>query len=376
MLMSWIYARAPLWLQNLGIGLQGLGYRRQRLGGGFPRFVEGYRERESWGRERLDEYVARELRALLEHAAKSVPYYRVRWGDADFARFAPADLTRLPVTPRADLRWNPEAFVSEAAGPARHLRRRHTGGSTGTPVTIYYAPDDRRRSIAVREARSFAWAGATAGMRRSMLGGRMALPPLDAPPPYYRWNWAERQVYFSAYHISRPHTADYVKGLNRYRPLLLTGYADPHYRLARFMLAERLHLDYRPRALVLRGEKLTPEMKTTLYAAFGARAYEEFGAVENCLLATECERGRLHANPDFGVVEILDGHGQPLPPGAIGRMICTGLANRTQPLIRYDIGALAAWSADECPCGRNHLPVLDPVVSRLEASSAELRPAV
>jgi phenylacetate-CoA ligase len=132
------------------------------------------------------------------------------------------------------------------------------------------------------------------------------------------------------------------------------------------MLSDRLRLDYRPRALVLSSEKLTGEMKNVLYAAFGARAYEEFGAVENCVLATECEHGRLHVSPDFGILEIVDDNGEPAPPGTLGRILCTGLANRTQPLIRYEIGDLAAWSRETCPCGRSHLPVLDPVIGRLE----------
>lgn len=362
---SWVYSRAPVWLQNLGIGLYGMQYRRERLGGEFPRYVDRYREREGWGRERFDEYVAGELRSLVAHAAQHVPYYRSQWGDVDLARFEPADLRRLPLTPKADLRADPEAFVSDAAGPLGRLRRYYSSGSTGTPVTILCTPDDHRRFIAAREARSFGWAGASVRMPRSMIGGRMVVPRHDSPPPYYRWNWAERQVYCSGYHISRANAANYVEALNRYRPQLLTGYANAHYQLARFMLEDRLHLDYRPRALVLSSEKLTPAMKTTLYAAFGARAYEEFGAVENCVLATECERGRLHANPDFGFIEIVDDRGAPVAPGEIGKMICTGLANRTQPLIRYDIGDLAAWSREACPCGRT-LPVLDPIVGRLE----------
>jgi len=107
-------------------------------------------------------------------------------------------------------------------------------------------------------------------------------------------------------------------------------------------------------------------MRPTLCEAFRARPYEEFGAVENCVLATECERGRLHVNPDFGILEILDGAGRPAPPGQPGRMVCTGLANRTQPLIRYEIGDMGAWSTEPCPCGRSHLPVLEQIVGRLE----------
>jgi phenylacetate-coenzyme A ligase PaaK-like adenylate-forming protein len=355
---SWVYARSPLWLQNLGISLYGLKYRRERLGGDFERHVEQYRGQEKSTPQQLEERVARELQSLLQYAAAKVPYYREKW--------ASTGMNHIPITPKSDLRDCPERFVSEAAGPLGRLACYFTSGSTGTPIRVYCSADDHRRFIAAREARSFAWAGASIRMPRSMMGGRMILPRHDAPPPFYRRNWAEQQVYFSAYHISRAHAANYVEGFNRYRPQLLTGYANAHYQLARFMLDLNLRLDYRPRALVLSSEKLTPEMKETLEAAFGARAYEEYGAVENCVLATECERGSLHVSPDFGIVEIVDDQGAPVPPGEIGRVICTGLANRTQPLIRYEIGDLAAWATEPCPCGRNQFPVLEQLVGRIE----------
>lgn len=83
-------------------------------------------------------------------------------------------------------------------------------------------------------------------------------------------------------------------------------------------------------------------------------------------LATECEHGRLHVSMDFGIVEIVDEQGEPLPPGEEGRIVCTGLFNEVQPLIRYDIGDRGAWSTERCPCGRNHLPVLREIAGRLE----------
>jgi phenylacetate-CoA ligase len=367
---NWVYQRSPVWLQNLGITLYGMGYRCERLGGEFPRYVQGFIERESWPRRRFDEHVLTSLRALLIRAASEVPYYRARWAEAGvdtrFGSFELSDLASIPVTPKRDVRDNPESFLAASAGAPGRLHHYYTSGSTGTPITVYCSSDDHRRFIAAREARSFAWAGASVRMPRSMIGGRMILPRYDAPPPYYRWNGAERQVYLSGYHISRTHAPNYVEGLNRYRPQLLTGYANAHFQLARFIVADGLRLEYRPRALVLSSEKLTSEMKSALYTAFGARAWEEFGAVENCVLATECERGRLHVSPDFGIVEIVDDDGRPVPPGRPGKIVCTGLANRTQLLIRYDLGDIACWSPESCPCGRDSLPVLEQIVGRLE----------
>ena len=161
------------------------------------------------------------------------------------------------------------------------------------------------------------------------------MPEGDGQPPYYRYNWTERQLYFSAYHIGPATIADYVEGFNRYRPRLLTGYAYSHYSLAKLMLARGLHLDYKPLAIVLSSEKTTPLMRDVIQRAFGARVWEEYSSVENCICATECGHGSLHVSPDFGIVEILDDDGQPLAPGQVGRIVghrLTELCTAADPL--------------------------------------------
>jgi phenylacetate-CoA ligase len=194
----------------------------------------------------------------------------------------------------------------------------------------------------------------------------MVVPRGVSRGPFHRYNWAENQVYFSAYHIAPANVREYVRIFNHYRPRVMTGYAYSHYILARMMAEAGVTLDYEPDALVLSSEKLTPRMKVVIRQAFRARAYEEYGATENCMLATECEHGSLHVHPDFGIIEIVDAQGQPVPPGVEGRILCTALQNEAQPLVRYEIGDLGVWAGSPCPCGRNQLPVLKEVVGRLE----------
>ena len=370
-LLETLYSHAPLWAQNLGISLYGLRWRHERLGGPFATYVREFRERESWPAAKFQQYLEAELRALLGRAFSEVPYYHQVWRAAGFrarhfATFQFASLPQLPITPKTDLRRQPEAFVSQAAKRQQRLHRYYTSGTTGTPITTICSPDAHRRFLAARETRSFGWAGTSLHQSRSMIGGRPVVPHAAAGPPFHRYNHAEHQLYFSAFHISPANLPHYIAAIDHYRPKVFTGYAHAHYLLAQLMLAQRRSLAFAPEALVLGSEPLTPEMKSAIALAFHARAYEEFGCVENCVLATECEHGRLHVSPDFGLLEIVDDLGQPSPPGSVGRMLCTSLLNSMQPLIRYELGDLAAWAADPCPCGRNHLPVLQEVVGRLE----------
>lgn len=366
-----IYPYLPPWLQSIGISLYGIAYRHERLGGGFDTYVAEFRERDRWPVERMQSYLRDALRRTLEHAFVQCPYYRDKWAAAgitlsELGGLNLCDLPRIPITLKVDLRLNPESFVAENVRRRGGLHRYYTSGSTGTPVTCICDADAHRKFLAAREVRSFGWAGTSIRMGRSMIGGRMVVPQADARPPYYRYNWAERQVYCSAFHISASNLPSYLEAFHRYRPELFTGYASSHCLLGRLMLARGVRLEYTPKALVLSSEKLSEPIRVTLRETFRARAYEEYGSVENCVLATECEYGSLHVNPDFGIVEIIDEHGEPVPPGREGRIVCTGLVNDVQPLIRYEIGDIGAWSSGGCRCGRGHLPVLQEIAGRIE----------
>ena len=78
----------------------------------------------------------------------------------------------------------------------------------------------------------------------------------------------------------------------------------------------------------------------------------------------------LHAgddvSPDVGIVEILDGDGQPTAPGVLGEVVATGLNNTLQPLIRYRLGDAARWAVDQtCACDRA-MPILEAIEGRFE----------
>jgi phenylacetate-CoA ligase len=370
-LTSRLYPHLPVWFQNLGISLYGYAWKRERLGGRFAEHVAEFKARDRWSAEQFGAYLESQLRSVLAHAYAQVPHYGRAWRElgldqGDFRQFGLADLARLPATRKADLRQSPGDFIAQSLARDRKLRRYSSSGTTGTPITAAFTVDGHRRLVAAREARSFGWAGVSIREPRSMIGGRLVVPQGSARPPFHRYNRAEKQVYFSAFHISPANVPHYVAAWNHYQPQVFTGYASSHYLLGRMMLEQGLALDYQPRALILGSEKLTARMKAVLRQAFRARAYEEYGCVENCLLATECEHGSLHASPDFGIVEIVDDRGRPAPPGVQGRILCTSLLNEAQPLIRYELGDLAAWAEKPCPCGRDHLPVLKEVVGRLE----------
>lgn len=366
-----VYPRMNVRSQNALLSAYGYMYRFRRVGGSFSRTVEAFAEREHWSPERMSWYLRRSLRKILRHAWENVPYYRGIWGAAGIdasmlENFGLHDLPALPVVPKADLRRYPDSFLARGAARWPWRLSESTSGSTSEPVTVTSTVALQRAYLAAREARSFRWAGSSLLLPKATIGGRAVVPRADSPGPFYRYNHAERQVYFSAFHISPDHASQYVAALRRHQPRVLTGYASSYFSLARMMLDQGLTLDYQPDCLVLCADHQTPQMKAVIHEAFGARPYEEYGSVENAVLATECEFGSLHAHPDFGILELVNSQGTPVSAGEEGRILCTSLLNTVQPLIRYELGDLGTWSGRECACGRVQLPVLAEVVGRIE----------
>lgn len=363
-----VYQYSPVWFQNLGISLYGLMWRQRRFGGVFPEELEGFVARNDWSLEQWPPYQEERLRRLLLESLHHVPYYRESFRQAglDEKRLGAltlADLPDLPMVSKEDIRAAQADFTSEAyANETLHTYA--TSGTTGTPVGILFSTGMHQTWSAAYEHRCRHFAGVDNSMSRAMIGGRLVVTTGQAEPPFWRTNYAERQLYMSAFHIS-PETAPlYAKALKDFDPDYLVGYASSHFFLARFLVEQGLEA-CRPKAILTSSEKLTAEMRETMERAYGCEVFDAYSGVEACCLASECEQHRLHVSPDVGIIELLDEAGQPVGPGEVGEVVATGLLNFAQPLIRYRTGDYAILSDEDCPCGRQ-MPVLEELVGRLE----------
>ncbi len=363
------YRVSPVWLQNAAATAFGFVWKWQRYGGRFHETTQEFVSREHSTPEHWRDYQTGQLRDLLAHAQATVPYYGDALGRAgltprDCANFRYEDLSTLPLLEKSTVRRRPLDLISSAVNPGR-LHTSETSGTTGTPLTVSFSLASQRAWTAAWEARGRRWAGVRHGMSRAMIGGRRVVPLAQSPPPFWRYNWAERQIYMSAHHVSPANARDYVKALNGFKPDYLIGYGSSYFLLARMMREQGLKMERRPLALLTSGEVLTAEMRTMMEAAYGCPVFDSYGSAESCCLACECEFHRMHVSPDAGIVEVLGADGRPAAEGEPGEIVATGLLNRAQPLIRYRIGDWGRLRHEPCPCGRQ-MPVLDEIGGRLQ----------
>ena len=141
-----------------------------------------------------------------------------------------------------------------------------------------------------------------------------------------------------------------VAQLNGFGPALLGGYASVLRLLATEQQAGRLQLH--PVLVLSTAEGLPPAERDRLERVFGAAVREVYGCTESGYAAYGCAQGWLHLLEDWVIVEPVDAGHNPVPPGTVSHtVLMTNLANRVQPIIRYDVGDRVLVRPDPCPCG-------------------------
>ena len=359
---------SPLWMQNLLISAYGYQWKQRRFGGVFKEEYLKAKERENFTTDQWHTYQNEQLQKILLHAYEHVPYYKTSFkkygiNDEALKKISTETLSQLPVLSKEDLRrYGTNSLLADKKEKSGEFFA--SSGSTGTPTKILFTHAMHQRWMALFELRVRNWAGVSSFIPRGMIGGRRVLPNAENKPPFYRYNFLEKQVYFSAYHISTRNAANYLEGIKQHHLEYMTGYAMSNFFLASFFKEQQLEAP-QLKAVITSSEKLTEEMRQIFNEVYGCKTYDGWSGVEACGLITECEYGSLHTSPDAGLIEVLNDDMQPVNAGEAGEVYCTGFINYDQPLIRYAIGDTIFLSDKACSCGRQ-MPVVQEILGRNE----------
>jgi phenylacetate-CoA ligase len=368
-LLENFYYKLPLALQNIAITIFGYTWYKRRFGGVFKAELQACINREYYSSIDWQEYQTNELRKLLTHANQTVPYYtslfkKIGLNQNQISQFNLSELAKIPYLEKQTYReLGTTEMLSTLLEPNGTFL--YSSGSTGTPTKTRYSLRMHQKYFAIFESRLNYWASIDYKVPRGVIGGRRIIKDGLATAPYYRYNYIEKQTYFSAYHISKDTAANYVKGMIENKVEYMTGYASANYFLARFIEEAGIKAPAL-KAVLTSSEKLTQEMRDTFKRVYGCETFDSYNGVDLCNLISECEHHRMHIVPDAGIVEIVNSEGKPCRPGETGEIISTGLLNYDQPLIRYRMGDFVKLSENQhCKCGRS-MVVIDEIVGRLE----------
>lgn len=315
------------------------------------------------------ELQAAQLRLVLEHAYRTVPYYRRLFethgvslpakGEVEFIR-------TLPVSRRAMIQEAGVSLESEAV-PAAHgpVARIITSGSTGRAVTLQ-ATGLTQLMWDAFTLREHLWHRRDLRLKLSSI--RWA-PRHIAPPPdglrFAGWGRAAEAAGptgpASLLNVTAP-VAQQAEWVVRERPAYLLSFPSNLAALARHCLQEGIGF---PGLIEVRtiGETLTADQQNLFRQAWDCKVTDLYSCEEAGCLALQCpDSGQYHVQAENVLLEIVDDAGRPCAAGETGRVLITTLHNFATPLIRYELGDLAE-AGSPCSCGRT-LPVIRRVRGR------------
>lgn len=317
-------------------------------------------EHDEWSRERLLAHQRERLRELVAHAVARSPYYREALGPDAPDR----PLADMPTLPKATLMDHWDRIVCDprlrraeveahVAGPAAadpyldEFQVFSTSGASGLRGVFVYDVHEWAIAIAstlrpflaagVREDTSFVGIGAPGGAHMSRRVFDAVQDDPDAGP--------ELSVLTPLPEI--------VETLNALQPEAVSGYPSMAGQLAAEQLRGRLSIA--PRILAFGSEPLTEETRAAVREAWGIEAAEYYTTTELPIVAcSTLEHPRaLDLAEDLAVIEVVDEHDQPVPPGVPGaKLLVTNLFNRTLPLIRYELSDRVTLAAGPNLAGR------------------------
>ena len=327
------------------------------------------------GRGRAEDAALRQqarLLRLIEYARSRSPYYRERYAALPLGAH---DLPALPPVAKSDLMANfdgwstdpavtretTEAFVADPTRIGHYYLDRYvafsTSGTTGTPAVFLHdrgAMSVYLGLLLARRLPTLIAAGALGTFLRNRgrtatiitTGGHFASSVVEALARFRYPTLAGRNRTFS---LIDPLPA-LVRALNGFRPAVVGSYPTALAVLAGEQAAGRLRIA--PALLLSGAERLSPPLGDRISDAFHCPLRDTYAASEFMGIAFDCRYGRLHVNTDWLILEPVDAAGEPVAPGkASHTTLLTNLANRVQPLIRYDLGDSVTVFPTPCPCG-------------------------
>lgn len=326
-----------------------------------------------WTREQIEHHQTQRLRSLLTYAVERSPFHARRLSGIDPSAVTAADLGDVPMMTKAQAQdeWDDIVTVPDLtrAGAERVLAQQQWFSYTPSDQQIFSSGGSSGvRGVYVWDWQFFVAAACTAWRmqareerRAPIAHPKLAVLAAGMPPhastPLFdvpTWPGMETVVIPAGAPIDET-----IAAVAAAKPTHLVGYATVVGQLARASVAGRL--DIRPIRVSTNSEPLLDEDREAIHAAWGAPVHNLWGSTEIGVQAVGCARGEgLHVCEDEVVLERVDDSGAPVGPDEeAARTLATGLANRTFPFIRYDLGDQVNWLQGQCPCGSAFARVAD-----------------
>jgi phenylacetate-CoA ligase len=294
------------------------------------------------------------LHRLVDHAYRTVPYYRTLF---DKAKISPADITsvrdipKIPISYKEDFQSAPLKNLISTAYDSSRIRSHPTGGSTGQIMDIHFDEwfDDVRAGCQYRTylANGYRFTDTIANLQARL------------PKPHILTRFGLNRRVGIPFNLS---LEEQLSLLEAVQPQVLEGYPSRIRLIAQTMNDKNLR-SISPRLIFTNSETLTGAAREQIIAAFGVNPINVYESWEFGTIAWECpQREGLHINADHVILEAII-NGREAPAGEPGEIVGTNLFNYVMPLIRFSTKDCGIKATKACRCGRT-LPLLQDILGR------------
>tara|TARA_B100002052_G_scaffold289513_1_gene307032 strand:- start:520 stop:1923 length:1404 start_codon:yes stop_codon:yes gene_type:complete len=301
--------------------------------------------------DELNQKESEALSELVRHAYENVPYYRDLFSEK---KIDPrdvrciTDLKNLPILTKSDVRKNGSELIASDAKKYSPGKVR-TSGSTGEPLEFLI--DQRTRlSEYAAEWRCILENDGEIGGKTATFRGNYYRNHRKVGASWFR-HALSGDLIFNTFSMDEETCRKYISKLRSFEPEIFRAFPSSLSHLARFVDGGKIN----EHAIAFcSSEMMSKEMEDLIQTRICNTVINWYSQSEYVLSAGTCREGNMHINSEFGIIEVLDEEGKPVPDGTVGRLVGTSLTNFSQPFIRYDLDDLGAISETRCKCGRPH----------------------
>ena len=319
------------------------------------------------------------LQNLIQHAYKTVPYYKRMFDDYGIdpeTIKTKEDLPRLPVLTKEQIQESPDKFLSEDYlyyPKNKDLIICRTSGSTGKFLKIYWSKqDDIRSKFHLWRMRNKYYniepQDKFCSFHTTVYTNNKLVNMLDSMIFYNG-----RNLSFNKANMGFENIEEYYKKITEFKPKWLFIQPSIAFLIAEYLDKNNLVVPEELKYIELTGEYLFNNYRRRIEEVFKVKTANQYGCNEANCIAIECPYGHFHCMDKNVIVEIQN-NGSVVNRGDEGEIIITCLTNTTMPFIRYAIGDRGIlYEGRECDCGNrtSELELLSGRVSEYILSPAK-----
>ncbi|MBF0478098.1 MAG: phenylacetate--CoA ligase family protein [Candidatus Omnitrophica bacterium] len=310
--------------------------------------------------EHIEVYQTAQLKALVDHAYRNVPYYTELFKQA---HIQPSDIQTLKDLPKIpiltkDLIRNNFDKLRAVNFSDKDVIILKTSGTTGKPLKILY---DKKKDYFNFDPfiwRFFSSVGCSLSDRLASLADWRL--PLNKISEFNRYR---NRLFLSSYRLNPQTAVKYFQAMKKFNVKFLEGYPSSIELFSRYLVGEGMCCSNGLiKGIIVHSEQFSDYQRHLIEKFWGCPCFNWYGMEERAVLGYECEKHEgLHLCTDFGITEFIPNHDLPM----YDSIVVTSLTNWAMPLIRYETGDVGRLLDKSCSCGRN-FPLFELIGGRIK----------